>query len=161
MATPTTYCIDACSLIKLKHFEADIFPDVWGSIGEAVTKKILHAPREVYREVTRVDDAVGQWLKKRKDIIVSPDTPQLQKVAEIQSKFPTLVDSQATIPQGDPFLIAHGIISGCTLITEEVEAGPNAKRVKIPNVCKHYKVRYITLTEFFREQGWVFRRSAS
>lgn len=53
----------------------------------------------------------------------------------------------------DPFVIARAMAEGKTVVTME-QLKPNA--VKIPNICNHFKVRWLNLEGFMEEQGWSF-----
>ena len=66
-----------------------------------------------------------------------------------------LVDSERDRSIADPFVIAVARVRACCVVTGEKSSG-NPKRPKIPNVCDHFKVRYINLLQFMREQKWQF-----
>jgi len=148
------YCIDSSSLIELRSLDTDVFSGIWDALSDAVERGILHAPHEVFRELDHVDDVTARWAKSKKAMFFNPDQAQLDKLAEIQGKF-EFYDPEAGSPKADPFLIAHGALTGCKVITQETRAGKKAK-VKIPDACDHFGVKFITLSDFFREQGWTF-----
>ena len=149
------YCIDSSSLIELRALDTDVFGGIWDALGQMVTEGILHAPREVLREVTKVDDTTAQWAKGRRDMFLEPDQEWVDKVTDVQAEF-KFFDEESEAPKADPFLVAHGILHGCTIITQEKPAADVKSKAKIPNACERYGVRVLTLSEFFREQGWTF-----
>ena len=53
----------------------------------------------------------------------------------------------------DPFVIARAAITRSTVVTME-QFKDNA--AKIPNICRHFNVRCITLEEFMQAEGWTF-----
>lgn len=56
-------------------------------------------------------------------------------------------------PVADPFLIARAMVTGAVVVTEEKRKGNAAK---IPNVCEHFNVDYMTLEDLMAEEGWQF-----
>jgi hypothetical protein len=115
----------------------------------------------VYNETQRRDDAVAQWLKRRKPYGMKLQSQaDFLKAKEVVTTHRGLVDIHATQTSADPFVIADSIGCGSVVVTREDKNGPAAKRPKIPNVCEVYGVRSIHgqyyATEFFRENGWTF-----
>ncbi len=41
----------------------------------------------------------------------------------------------------DPWLIAKAKVLDATVVTHETLVGPDSKKVKIPNVCRHFETR--------------------
>lgn len=69
-------------------------------------------------------------------------------------KFPTLIDSEKTTPDADPFVIGLALSKGWTVIASE-RSNPGGKP-RIPDVCRNYNVKCIKLVEFIRERGWKY-----
>ncbi len=149
------YCIDTSALLDLRPLDPDVFSGVWSALSDLGRQGILHAPSEVFRELSKTDDIVFDWAKKNKGIFFDPNQALVDKVILVQEKF-KFYDIESEKPAADPFLVAHGIISGCTVVTNEKEVGPDSKKIKIPNACKHFGVKFLTLSEFFRELGISF-----
>lgn len=149
-----TYCIDSSSLLELRALDSDVFHGIWEVLADAVAAGILHAPHEVLREVTKYDTTTASWAKAHKAMFVIPNQALVDKVVEVQDKF-SFFDPETDEPKADPFLVAHAILTGCTVVTQERAAGKSSK-VKIPDACTHFGAKSITLSEFFREQGWTF-----
>lgn len=157
-----SYCIDTNALIDLwrRYYPPDIFPSLWEKLEKLISDGYLIAPREVFRELESQDDELLEWAKKRKGMFKVLDRHQVSLVKDILKNFPKLVDVNKTIPDADPFVIALVKSKGGTVFTSEqpanLYANPGA-RPKIPDVCKHYKVKCIhRFPEFFREQKWEF-----
>ena len=156
------YNLDASALIEFQAlYPMDVFPQVWSKLDELLKSKRAYFIEEVYNEVQKRDDAVSQWLKRRKSYGMKVQTQDdFLKAQEIVTNHPGLVDINATQTSADPFVIADSIRCGSIPVTHEGKNGPGAKRPKIPNVCDAYGVRSIHgqyyATEFFRENGWTF-----
>ncbi|MCK4445180.1 MAG: DUF4411 family protein [Thermoplasmata archaeon] len=154
------FCIDTCALIDLRrsHYPPDVFPGLWADIESLITQGLLIAPKEVFDELKGVDDEILKWARRFKEMFRESDEDQLQEVAAILVEYPKLIDPNKTTPEADPFLIAMAKLSEWTVVTSErPRTDPNA-RPKIPDVCKSYDIRCISLVEFFRERGWKYSR---
>lgn len=149
------YCIDSSALIALRDLDMDVFQGIWDTLSELAAKGVIHAPHEVLREVSKIDDVVAKWAKANKRMFFDPDQALADKVVEVQKSF-QFFDPERGTPIADPFLVAHGALHGCGVITQELSRKPQESKAKIPDACKHFGVRVMNLSEFFREQGWTF-----
>jgi hypothetical protein len=154
------YVFDTSSIRSLQHFYPSVFKTIWDGLDGLVQKQNLISTREVWNELGRqnVSADVLAWAKQNKQIFTTPNTAELQFVAQIfQTKhFQSLIGEQQRLkgtPVADPFVIACAKIKGGTVVTEE-QLKPNA--AKIPNVCAHFKVPCIDLEKFMQQQGWTF-----
>lgn len=150
-----TYCFDTSALVSLRALDTDVFSGIWGVLSEAVKSGLIHAPHEVLREITGIDDTVGNWAKKHKTMFFTPDQELVDKVSEVQKKH-RFYDPESLTPKADPFLIAHAILKSCKVVTLEKPRKPGELKTRIPEVCAMFGVPVITLSDFFREQGWTF-----
>lgn len=166
MESPTLYIIDASSLIVLaRHRPAIRHARIWQRLDELIRNERLISPEEVYVELKQGSDALLEWAKKYKkeNRLFRKTTRQLAGVArQLISKHPNLVDIDRPIAQADPFVIALAIAESkrdmflppCTVVTEEkfnYTGNP-----KLPNVCGHCKMPYLTIHQMFIKEGWTF-----
>ena len=61
--------------------------------------------------------------------------------------------ASAFLGGADPWVIAQALCDGSTVVTHESHAGPGSKKVKIPNVCEAFGVRYIKIYDLLRIRG--------
>ncbi len=161
MKKEQAYCIDTSAVIDLwrRLYPRDVFPSLWENIEKLIQEEVIIAPKEVLKELEKEEDELYKWAKKYKDMFMNLDEGQIDKVKDIQGKFPKLVDVSKTIPEADPFVIALALVNKITVISMEkssnIRLNKNAKP-KLPDVCIEYKVKCIQLLEFFREQNWNF-----
>lgn len=68
------------------------------------------------------------------------------RIAEhvMSMKLPTDPEKIRFLGGADPWLIAKAATTGKTIVTHEVLAPDNSKKIKIPNICKDFDVNYIT-----------------
>jgi len=159
------YIIDSCSLINLiKHTPMDIFPSVWKNINYLIHKNYLHSPFEVYNELTKKDDMIGNWAKNNYKIFIHESEEQILMAKEIIKKFPALLDLTKSFC-ADPWIIALAYNESYrntqkTILEEKVivvtEEHSRGNKVNIPFVCKIYNIECIDLNEMHRCEGWQY-----
>jgi predicted nucleic acid-binding protein len=151
-----TYCIDTSVLIELKiRYPRNTFPSLWEKIGKLIEQGRIIAPRAVFDELVQYEDRndeLFKWVKRFKKMFKDLDSSQLQEVKKILIDHPDLVDKDKQTEDADPFIIALAIIEGCSVITQESQIKVN----RIPYVCRKYKIKCISLVEFFSERKWKF-----
>jgi rRNA-processing protein FCF1 len=151
------YCIDTSALVDgwIRYYPPDVFPTLWTKLEEMVDAKKVVAPDEVLRELEKKEDALHDWAKKNIQLFLPLDSAIQVATQDVLAIFPRLVDSERDRSTADPFVIAVARVHACCVVTGEKNSG-NPRRPKIPNVCDHFKVRYINMLQFMREQKWQF-----
>lgn len=154
------YVFDTSSIRSLQHFYPSVFKTIWDGLDDLAQQHSLVSTREVWNELERqnVSAEVRAWAKQNKQIFTTPDSAELQFVAQIFQikQFQNLIGEQQRLkgtPVADPFVIACAKIKGGTVVTEE-QLKPNA--AKIPNVCMHFELPSTNLEGFMQQQGWSF-----
>lgn len=152
------YCFDTSALMDgwNRYYPPDVVPPLWDQLERLADAGVIICPDEVLREISRKDDALHKWAKKRPRLFHPLDDPTQLAVTEVLTVFPKLVDTRRNRSVADPFVIAMGRVRSATVVTGEKAVG-TAERPRIPNVCGHFNVRCINMLDFIREQGWVFR----
>jgi len=56
----------------------------------------------------------------------------------------------------DSWLCAHAMTYDYVIVTEETYEAFSRKKVKIPNVCREFDIKFINLLQFMREIGIRF-----
>ena len=112
-------------------------------------------------------DLLEKWCHSNLPADFFKDTtlhiPSYQRVVEwANSKSghysPTALNEFLAVDEADAFLIAYALSdhTNCTIVTLEKSDPLNKKRIKIPEPCKHFNVRYINSMTLFRELGETF-----
>lgn len=158
------YIIDTSSLIELnQRHPVDVFPSVWRKIEGLINSNRLFAPREVYDEISRIDDLLFDWSKKQPKMFIEPTVEQITIVKEILSRYPSLIRIDRKY-DADPWVIAVAIEMirnpqqalekiKRIVVTEEKLRG---NKIKIPFVCQNYSIEAIDILNMFRMEGWTF-----
>lgn len=147
------YVFDTNVFINLKNkYPSDIsmFIPLWEKIETLFENGIIISSDEVVEEIEKGNDDLKDWAKARKDSFYPSDEPIQQIVREILQKFPALVTGSKKSNGADPFVIALAKQFNSTLVTEENRSGDDS-HPKIPNICEYYKIKYIKILEFLRE----------
>jgi len=151
-------------LIELnQRHPVDVFPSVWRKIEDLINSNRLFAPREVYDEISRIDDLLFDWSKKQPKMFIEPTVEQITIVKEILSKYPSLIRIDRKY-DADPWVIAVAIEMirnpqqalekiKRIVVTEEKLRG---NKIKIPFVCQDYSIEAIDILNMFRMEGWTF-----
>jgi hypothetical protein len=149
------YCIDTSALIDLwrRYYPPDIFQSLWKDIEKLIYQGFIIAPQEVLKEIIKQDDELLEWAKRNRRMFEDLDEDQLKEVKIIGKDFPNFIDPNKEI-DADPFLVALAKTKEWTIITSE-KPNPGG-RPKIPDVCKKYNVKCLSLIEFFREKAWKY-----
>ncbi len=124
-----------------------------------IADKTIISTREVLREIE--DSSISEareWAAKNQETFPAPTAAEAQFVTKIFSvpHFQANIEKQKLYKGGhnaDPFVIAKAATEGLTVVTME-KLKPNA--AKIPNICKHFDVKCLTLEEFMAAENWQF-----
>ena len=161
------YVIDSSSLIELnRRYPIDVFPTLWKNVEDLINDGYLISHKEVFKEISVMDDSLNKWAKKQKRLFRELDEKQMEIVREILKKYPSLAKSDNESAAADPFVIALAVemgsdpqktltssVKGRIIVTEERLRG---NRVRIPFVCKEYNLECINIIEMCRVEGWKF-----
>lgn len=157
------YCLDTNVLIQAwqKYYSPKYCPDYWSVLNELGIQGKIFLSQMVFEEITRTDDGLSKWLKKSKIPIRKVDELVTKCLLDIYSKNPLhkyLVDNIKGRSLADPWVIAHAINEGATVVTkEEKVTAVNSTKIKIPNVCDNMGVNWINDFQFIEEMGIVFK----
>ena len=152
------FVIDTSSILHAwrRDYPPDTFPSLWERLEQLARDGILVAPSEVLLELERGGDDVHEWARAQ-DLFVEPDTDAQARVTEIVDRWPNFVpdDSHDGI-WADPYVVALAAVRTATVVSGEDMAPDNARRPKIPNVCRDLGIPHCTLLGLLRSQGWTF-----
>ncbi len=129
---------------------------------------VVFSIRRVADELEVKSDEVAKWIRRKGDkFFLPPDKETSQNMALIgawlfRDDANYLEGSRAEFMNGsDLILVAQARALGYTVVTQETLNHPQPKpsqpsHVKIPNVCKQFGVRPMTLTDAIRATGAKF-----
>ena len=135
-----TYCLDANVLIQAwqKYYSPKFCPTYWDVLNELGSQNKIFIAEEVFDEIIRTEDDLSKWLKTSQIPVHNTNENVAACLKHIYAKDPshyTLVDNTRNRSLADPWIIAHALNVGATVVTKEEKiTAINSNRIKIPNV---------------------------
>ncbi len=152
------YLLDANTYIQAHnlHYDMEFCPAYWDWLDQQYNVGVLASITGVYDELASKSDSLSDWVKKRKSHFLPVTTNDIQQQMANIAQY--LVDSPGKSPEhignflngADPWLIARASVMSETIVTYEKLVTDESKKVKIPNVCKHFNVPCINTYELLR-----------
>ena len=138
----------------------DIAPRFWNILDELIDNDRISCPMPVYYELQDGQDDLSTWAKERRrdtGLFVEPSEAvqrAFRRVAKyVTQRYPDNQARRRFLDRADPWVIAHAIAQGGSVVTLEGKASDASQQVKIPNVCSHFNVTWIDTYEMLRELG--------
>lgn len=155
------YWLDSNVFIEGKKgpYGFDIAPRFWTMIDELIADNRVACPAMVYRELLDTQDDLADWTQNRREsgLFVQPNTDVQESyravVEYVMQHYPDNQARRRFLNRADPWVIAHALTRGGTVVTLEMRAPNNSQQVKIPNVCNQFNVRSINTYDMLRELG--------
>lgn len=151
------YTLDTNILVTMNRlYPRDIFPTLWDHLEALVDVGWACICTEVLVEVKRGGDDLHVWAKDLDGFVceLTPTEPAI--AATVSEQHPDWVRGSKNA--ADPWLIAHAVEHGRTIVSEERTAGPGVedRNQKVPNVAAENGVACIQFFELARRQSWRF-----
>lgn len=152
------YCLDANVFIQAwnDYYSIDQCPEYWGILDQLAKDRQVFCPEEVKREIDKQDDGLADWLKSRPHFVQDITADVQGNLRVVLEQFPRLVDTKKDRSMADPWIIAHAMAVGASVVTKEMPVGVNAKAPKIPDACNHFAIDWMNDFQFTRELGIRF-----
>ena len=160
------YCLDTSVYIQAHrlYYAFDLTPGFWIGLRENAEKKILLSHISVLDELVKGKDDLAKWAKENKKVLfVEPDEKVIDAYRQIVEFCNSHYDDAHWVREflggADPWVIAQAKAQNLTVVTMEAKKGyedvnPKSKRfrgdLKIPNICDHFGVKYISTYEMVR-----------
>ncbi len=161
------YLLDSNVLIQAHrmHYPFDVVPSFWNKLLALANNSVISIDK-VKKELCDVstEDHLSHWCKNDLDATFFNDTQScIDKYAEIaiwtndQIQYTQdAKDEFLATDLADPWLIAYALKNDCVIVTHETSQPLGKKRIKIPEPCNHFGVRFISPIDMFRELGEQF-----
>ncbi len=154
----TLYLLDANVLIRADgdYYPLDRIPGFWSWLLEMAEAGRVKTPPEIYDEVAKSADALGQWLKRpevRKAIILAEPTSGAAVARVIAEGYaPNLNDIEIESLGRDPFLVAAALGGPERIVVSREVSAPSKRRHnrKVPDVCRAFGILCINDFDLWR-----------
>ena len=152
-----------------RYYYYSMMPDLWSKLDSLVNQGQLISHEIVYIEIvpdSGEKDFLAKWLVTNRSIFIPQTQLQLNLISDILKKFPRLIKPEYEKDQADPWLIAclielmknEGLFAeNSTYVLVSMEN--TRSNQKLPAACKHYRIRHMTLEEFFVDNNIRFKIS--
>ena len=155
-----TYSLDTSALIAAFHERYPIanFPSLWRKIETLIENGRLKMSQIVFDEAMR-DTEIKQWCDKyqlKPDFQVVIDESVQEKVSEVLSEFPRLVDNRTGKSGADPWVIALALTNENYIVVTEENPTNSEIRPKIPDVCAYFNLQCIKVVDLIKRENWIF-----
>ena len=145
---------------QARYYPPDIFILMVTKIEELIAVGQCSAVELVKEEI----DAVGTpelraWMKKHPALFVTLDPLVQVEAANIESKYPDLMDPRSLHQSADAYVVALAKVEGGVVVSQETSAAEkkSAKRTHyIPDVCRDLGISCINLLGLMRREHWTF-----
>jgi hypothetical protein len=150
-----------------QYYPFDLMPSFWEFLKNNITSGDIIILDSVYDEILKGNDALSNWLKslpnfqpfsRRQEPILKNYAQVLQYIQTSGIYTENALAEWAIESVADPWLIAAAKEYGWTIITfeDKLNFTQNAKhsRLKIPNICEVFGVKYGNLFYMMRQLGF-------
>lgn len=154
------YVFDTNAFSQLLHsYYPERFPSLWERFNALIDEAQITSTREAYRECE--DDrskALREWIVDHRDLFPAPTAAEGAFVVRIFAvrHFQQVIEQKKLLKGGknaDPFIVARAAVHDGTVVTME---GRPRNGAKIPNICEHFGVPWVSLEGFMAAEGWTF-----
>lgn len=151
------YAIDTSSIFDwfVRYYPPKIFPALQTKVEDLIAAGRLRAPKAVFGEIKPGDDCHA-WAKGQPDLFVDEDEAVQKIVLDLMKTHHDPLKPQKGINGADPFVIALAKANGAGWSVVADEHPGTAESRKIPFVCAHEKVPWITFKQLMLAEGWQF-----
>ena len=153
------YVLDTSAILHAwrRDYPPDTFPTLWRQLDEMIESGLVVTPDEVLLELERGGDEIHAWAIGHENFVVEPDEQVQAIVRRIVDDWPAFLpeDSHDGV-WADPYVIGLASVREATVVTGEVLAPDNARRPKMPNICRELGIDWVTILGLLRNEGMSF-----
>ncbi len=160
------YCLDTSVYTQAhrSYYAFDIAPPFWSALVTLAQNGTIMSPIAVYDELKEGKDDLKQWAKEYHEILfIEPDTKVNEAYRQVVEFANGRYQDQHWIREflkgADPWVIAHAMAYDLTVVTMEgvkntenldKSTGRFIGEIKIPNMCSHFEIKYVSTYELLR-----------
>jgi len=164
MPNSIKYILDANIFIEAKrrYYAFELCPGFWVSLLHHNSIGNLESIDHVAGELLKGKDILATWSKQAKDLFaVTDDKLVLAAYGDIiqwvqdQSHYTDAAKSEFAVDP-DAWVIAYAKANNAVFVTHEMPDLKSRRRVKIPDVCNNFSVKYTNTFDMLRELNIAF-----
>lgn len=156
------YVVDTNFFIQAHrvHYPMDVFPGFWKKVKELADRGILVSIDRVKKEIEKNEDDLKVWVNEQlaTDFFKSIETlDDYRRVIAWANRrrdhyLTRAIEEFSDYESADAFLIAYCLrdVDNRILVTQEVSDAKRKNKIKIPDVCNEFNIRYVNTVQMFR-----------
>ncbi|MDY9919808.1 MAG: DUF4411 family protein [Proteiniphilum sp.] len=162
------YLLDSNVLIQAHrmYYPFDVVPGFWDKLIDLSNRGLICSIDKVKKEICDVStpDKLALWCANDIDAGFFTDTSScVDTYANIaiwvhsnRHFMQNAKDEFLSTDLADPWLIAYAIQHDCIIVTHETSQPQRKNKIKIPEPCIYFGIRYISPIQMFRELRETF-----
>jgi hypothetical protein len=140
-------------------YPLDVAVSFWRKVSELAEAQKIISIDKVRNEIYQNEDELKQWCEDHlpPEFFKSTNTiiGEYSRVATWASSMshhykPTALTEFLDADEADAWLVSFALNQGIPLITYEKSEPNSKKKIKIPDVCNHFGVHYMSTIDMFR-----------
>ena len=157
----TRYLLDTNVFVEAHrvHYGFSFCPGFWDWIDHSHEAGKLFSIEAVLKEMASQKDALSKWARQRAAMFLGMDDRVVSKMKEVSAWAVNNYRENAVdefLTCADSYLVAHAAVLDCVVITHEQRAGSGASRIKIPNACDAFGIKFMRTHEVLEAENAVF-----
>lgn len=156
------YYLDANIFIEAsrRYYGFDFCPAFWNWLLAQNDAGKVFSVQAVAQELADGNDELKEWAEAQGEkFLIPPESHVETRLEQIQSWVAAQKYTPSAIAEflesADHYIISQALADNRNLITHEIPSDTK-NRVKIPNVCKAFGVRYLSLFKMLRQEKAKF-----
>lgn len=156
------YLLDANVFINAKrnHYRFDVCPGFWEWLDHAHEINVVASIEKVRSELVGTEDELSDWAQSRPDFFLDPDDGVVASMGGLSSwtysqDFTSAARAEF-LAAADYYLVAHAHAHGDVVITHERPAPEARRRIKIPDACDAFAVRWMSPFDMLTNESATF-----
>ncbi len=156
------YFVDANIFITAYRiwYPFDLAPSFWDQLVHKAADRIVII-EQIEKELLVGNDLLVEWYQKQCSNFTVLKIPEPEVILAYK-KLINYVNNHETYRQSakdefarvaDSWLCAYALAYGSTIVTLEALNRNEKTKIKIPNICEEFNIRYINLQQFMRDIG--------
>jgi hypothetical protein len=162
------YIVDSNFFIQAHRetYPLDIAFSFWNKVKQLAAVGKIICIDKVKEELFDKNDALESWCKENLPDNFFKDTSEVlveyQKVINwaisTPQYTPAAINEFLDADEADAFIVAYALAdaSSRTIVTQEVSQPEIKRKIKIPEPCNFFNIKFIKAMEMFRELGETF-----
>ncbi len=162
------YLIDSSCFINAHrvHYPFDVVDSFWAELLKLAGSRDIYSISKVDKELAKGQGLLQKWAATklpasffRDESVAAIEYGKimhwLHHVKRTHYKSDAIARFIAA-DSADPWLVAYAMKTNYTVVTQEVSAPQSKSKVKMPDVCIEFNVKYINIIDMFRELSIKF-----